>query len=177
MTQERHNPKRRQTLAESRLLMAYLAERYEGRQWFVHPRMGADPDMTGIDPADEGRRRFQRNFNRWADAVVVDERELIVIEARMWDPSRAVGKLLEYMLLVPATPDLQPFLPRRLVGEVLTLQHDALGQLVIERAGLRYVHFDRPWAEDYYAIYPRNRRVAPHVGLVERLAQLTDDSP
>ncbi len=177
MVQERHNPKRRNMLAETRLLSEYLAATYKGAQWFINLRMGPIPQMPGLDLTDEGQANYIRRFNRWADAVVVTPAQVIVIEAKMWDPSTALGKLGEYILLARATPELLPFMDRPLVGEIVTAQHDPLGALVIRRAGYRYVHYEPAWIDDYYAAYPVRKRQAPHTPLVEELAALADVAP
>lgn len=78
----------------------------------------------------------------------------------MWDASKKLGQVLEYMRLAASTPDLAPYLARPIVGEIVTAQHDPLAQQVIQAAGIRYVHFEPPWIDEFYALYPKRRRRA-----------------
>ncbi len=167
---ERHKPKRRNMFAETRLLGEYLAQAYPGATWHLKMRVGPARKMAGEAPIDQEEINLARNFNRWADAVVVTAAEIVVIEAKMWDPGNALGKVLEYMLLARQTPELQQYAGRRLVGEVLTAQHDALAERVIRQAGIRYVHYEPPWIGEFYALYPDRKRKAAFTGLDEEPA-------
>ena len=155
---ERHKPKRRNMFAETRMLGEYLPMAYPGATWFLKLRVGRPRREKGAEPIDEGEINLARNFNRWADAVVVTPGEIVVIEAKMWDPSNAIGKLKEYMILARSTPELEIYASRPLVGEVVTAQHDPLAERIIRESGLRYVHYEPPWMDEFYAIYPDRRR-------------------
>ena len=176
MVQERHNPKRRQLFAESRLVSEYLAERYPGAQWFLNLRIGATEQMAGVDLTDPGVVGLVRNRNRYADAVVVTPTELIVIEGTMWRADAKVGQLQGYLLIVRFTPALQPYLDRPIRGELITGQHDPLAEKIAERAGIRYVHYEPAWIDDFYAIYPDRKRKAPHIGANLAPSTSPDDS-
>jgi hypothetical protein len=176
MVQERHNPKRRQLFAESRLLSEYLADRYKGAQWFVNLRIGATGLMPGVDPTDEGAIAMLRIRNRYADAIVVTPAELIVIEATMWKADAKVGQLQGYLLIVRQTPALAPFLGRPVVGELVTGQHDALAEALCRRNGLRYVHYEPAWIDDFYAAYPGRVRRASYIGAIDGEPSFVDDA-
>jgi hypothetical protein len=169
--------KRRNMLAETRLLMEYLAERYAGMQWFTQFRVGSDPELVGVTYEDEAERRLARNVCRRADAAVVTPTELVIIEATMWRATEKVGRLQEYLLLAPATPELQPYLGRPLVGELVTAQHDPVAEVLCRRQGFRYVFREPAWIEDFRAMYPDRRRRAPHAGMVAALAKQTEQQP
>lgn len=164
---ERHSPKRRNLLAETRLLGEYLAARYPGAVWHLKMRVGPIRQTTGADLTDPGEVALARKFNRWADAVVITPVEVVIIEAKMWDPGNALGKVLEYLKLARQTPELVPYLDRPFVGEVVTGQHDPLAERVIREAGVRYVHYEPDWIEDFYALYPQRRRRAAFSGFEE----------
>jgi hypothetical protein len=164
MVQERHNPKRRQLFAESRLVSEYLAETYPGAQWFVNLRIGATGTMDGVDLTDPGQVGLLRNRNRYADAVVVTPAELVVVEGTMWQADAKVGQLQAYMMVVRFTPALLPYLERPVVGELVTGQDDPLAAAICRRAGIRYVHYEPPWIDDFYAAYPHRRRRPTYVG-------------
>jgi len=157
-------------MAETRLLMEYLQDAYPDDQWILQCRLGRDPTIVGVTLVDDAERRLARNLNRRADAVVIREREIVVLEATMYRATDKVGRLQEYLLLAPATPDLLPFQGRPLVGELVTGQHDPVAQELCRRQGLRYVHREPAWMADFWALYPDRRRRTPHAGMVEALA-------
>ena len=163
-------PKRRNMLAETRLLMEYLAEKYTGRQWWIQMRVGSDPETVGVVYESEEERRWARNVNRRVDAVIAPPLDLVIIEATMWRSTDKVGRLQEYMLLLPATPELRPYLsaPRRV--ELVTAQHDPVAEVLCRRAGFEYVLRVPSWIDEFRAAYPDRRRRAPHAGMVEALA-------
>lgn len=162
--------KRRHMLAETRLLMEYLADTYPDDEFILQCRLGRDPEIVGVTFTDDAERRLARNLNRRADAVVIREREIVVVEACMYNSTEKVGRLLEYLLLAPATPDLVPYQGRPLVGELVTGQHDPVAQELCRRMGLRYVHREPAWMAEFWALYPDRRRRTPHSGMVEALA-------
>ena len=149
-------------MAESRLIAEWVALVYPGRNWHRHFRVGGYPDAVGLKDMDEGDLKVLRNRNRWVDMVLEPPPDLVVIEAKMWDASNAIGKLKEYLKEVVFTPEYIQWGRPPITPIVLTGQHDPLAQLVIEEAGLRYVFWEPPWIADFYAFYPERRRhVAP----------------
>jgi hypothetical protein len=158
-------------LGETRLLSEYIAERYPGATVHMQFRVGSDPESVGVLLLDDEERRMVRNANRRPDALVVTETELVLIEATMFRATDKVGRLQEYLLLAPATPEIRQYGGRALVGELVTGQHDAVAQVLCGRLGLRYVHYEPAWIAEWWAIYPERRRRPLHAGMVQALAE------
>ncbi len=156
--------KRRHLFAESRLLADYLAARYPGQLWFTQLRVGPTRQSALALATDQAEINLARRFNRWADAVVVTPSEVVVIEATMHRAGEKLGKVLEYLALAKRTPELMPYLDRPFRAEIVTGQHDALAQRVIEGQGVSYVHFPPSWIEDFYRIYPARRMRSAFTG-------------
>jgi hypothetical protein len=173
----RRGPKRRNMLAETRLLAEYLAERYPGAEVHVHFRVGSDPEIVGVTLESEEERRFARNFNRWADALVVLPAELVLIEATMWRATEKVGRLQEYLILAQATPELAQYRGRPLRAELLTAQHDTVAEELCRRLGFRYTHYEPSWFPEFLAAYPERRRRTPHAGMVAAAAEAESRAP
>jgi len=167
---------RRFHLGESRLLAEYMAEQYAGATISFQPRLGSDPSLVGVQIMDEAEMRLARNLNRRPDAWAITATEIVIIEASMQWPTTKIGRLMEYLLLVPATPDLAPYLGRRLVGEILTAIHDPMAELLCNRHGFRYVWRHPVWMDEYLAAYPDRKRRAPNAGLVQALAEAQESS-
>jgi hypothetical protein len=164
-------------LAETRLLSEYVAERYPGSHVQMHFRVGTDPEIVGVTLESEEERRFARNFNRWADALVVRPTELVLIEATMWRATEKVGRLQEYLILAQATPELVQYRGRPLRGELVTAQHDAVAEVLCQRQGLTYVHYEPSWMGEFLAAYPDRRRRAPHAGMAIAAAEAEARAP
>lgn len=158
--------RRRQMLGETRLLMEYLAEAYPDDRWLTNVKVGTDlKPRVGLALSEEERRMF-KVYQRFPDAVVVRPHELVVIEATIARSPEKVGRLLEYLLIVPHTAELKPFLDRPIVGELVTAQADGVAAMLAQRQGMRYVVFAPPWLEEFYAIHPGRHRRAPAPGTI-----------
>jgi hypothetical protein len=148
-----------------------MAERYAGATIAFQPRVGADPELVGVGAVDEAEMRWMRRLNRRPDAWAITDTEIVIIEASMQWPTTKISRLEEYLLLVPATPDLVEYKGRRLVGEILTAIHDPMAELLCNRHGFRYVFREPSWIAEYLAAYPDRKRSAPAAGLVQALAE------
>lgn len=159
--------RRRQMMGETRLLMEYLLLTYPSWPWFTNMKLGTDiPAKSGV-VLDEAERRLLRVYKRYADAVVITDSEIIVIEATISRSTDKVGPLLQYVSLVPHTPELRPFLGRMVVGVILSAVPDAVAENLARKVGVRYVTFTPPWLEEFFAIYPGRIRRAPAPGTIE----------
>jgi hypothetical protein len=169
MVNEPPRTRRRNMLAETRLLSEWLAENYFGRELHFQYRVGTTPEAVGVQLADESERTMQRNFNRRVDAIVAPPPDLVLIEATMWRATEKIGRLEEYGLLLRATPDWQRWRAYPLRSVLLTAQHDPVAQEICRRRGIEYVWWEPPWIDDFYAAYPNRKRRAPHSGMVESI--------
>jgi len=158
---------RRHLLGETRLLMEYLAQTYPDDRWLTNIKVGtAIQPKVGLELTDEERRMF-KVYQRFPDAVVVRPRELVVIEACVWRSLEKVGQLLQYLLVVPHTTELKPFLDRPVVGELLTAQGDAVAEKICRDHNIRYTVFVPPWLDEFYALHPERKRRAPAPGTMD----------
>jgi len=171
MTTERHNPKRRNLFAETRLLMEYLREEFAGRTWHIQFRVGPDPASADRLAMDEGERRRLRNVNRRVDAVVEPPPDLVVIEATMFRPTEKLGRLQEYLFLLRLTPEFAQWRGAPLVPTILTGQDDPVARRLAEQMGIRYVFREPEWIGEFWALYPDRRRRAFSPALLEALEE------
>jgi hypothetical protein len=158
-------------LGETRLLSEYIAQRYPGATYHLQFPVGSDPDAVQGMILDEGERRLMRNLNRRVDALVITETEAVVIEATMYRPTDKIGRLQEYRLLFPASPEFAELGNRRVVYELVTAQHDAVAEHLAAQLGFRYVYWEPTWMDEFLAAYPARRRRALHSGMVDILAE------
>jgi len=59
-------------------------------------------------------RGYYKVYQRYADAVVIDDNFIHLIEAKVHNPKTGLGYLLEYKNLVCQTPELRPYCNRDL---------------------------------------------------------------
>jgi len=162
-------PKRRNMMGETRFLSDWLARFYPGRSWRFQFRVGHDAAAVGVEIIDEAERRLMRNLNRYVDVLIEPPPDIVIVEATMWQASEALGKLAEYLVLLPATPEYSGWAGHPLVPVILTAQHDTVTELLAQRQGVRYVFWEPEWIGEWYAVYPERRRRAPHAGMVAEL--------
>ena len=134
---------------EARLVNEFLFERFREKLQWKRVRLGPVPDKAMA-------RAFMVTL-RWADAIVKNNGELIVIEAKIFPEFGGLGQLESYAKLVSRTPEFQEFrgLPIRLL--YLTTREDVNVREDAEEKNIEYVVFRPDWVE----AYERERFKAP----------------
>jgi hypothetical protein len=102
---------------ERRLIVDYVRTKYPNNTAYFNLRIGGVPDKFNMDPDDEANQSLARPWNRYVDALVVTNTELILIEAKLPAKLEAVAQLMLYQELIPKTPMLKQYahLPIRLL--------------------------------------------------------------
>jgi hypothetical protein len=173
--EERHRSKRRTLLAETRLVSEWVGLNYPSRPLRFQFRVGGSPRSVAADPDDEAETRLLRNLNRRVDAVIAPPPNIVMVEGKMWDATTAIGRLMEYRLLLPATPEVIEWGPQPVELVLLTAQHDPIAEILCGRHNIRYVFWVPEWIDEFYAAYPERRRKPTHAGLIDELAKRGDD--
>lgn len=154
-------PQQRFAWGETRLLMDYLAATYPGVPWMTNIRVGPlDPHVPRIGLSDAARK-LMGNFRRYADAVVPLHDSLIVIETTITKAVQKIGQLIEYVDLVPQTPELAAYAGWPVIGELVSAIPDPRAQALCGKMGLRFVVFEPEWLDQFLAAYRRGFRRAP----------------
>lgn len=166
---EPHRPRRRNLLAETRLTSEWVAANYPGRLAHFAFRVGHHPGAAGFVIEDEAELRLAQNVNRRVDAVIEPPPSIVMIEAKMWDATTAIGRLMEYRLLLPATAQVKEWGPAPVEMVILTAQDDPVARILCAQHGIRYVFYEPEWIGEFYAAYPARRRRAANPGLADEL--------
>lgn len=154
-------PQQRFAWGETRLLMDYLAATYSGRRWMTNIQVGPlDPHVPRAG-LSEPQKRMMGKYRRYADAIVPLDRELMVVETTMFKAVHKIGPLLEYVDLVPQTPELAEFAGWRVRGELVSPIPDPRAQQLCARLGLAFKIFVPTWLDQFTAQYERHFRRAP----------------
>lgn len=149
------------------MVAEYLIKTYPRDLVFMRLRLGTlQRESPGQDLSPE-EAAMMGVFRRWADAVVVTPRELIVVEASIRSDTGDPSKLVIYGRLVPQTPELRSYLDRPLVLELVVAVEDPVVSQMAHELGIRTKVYRPPWLGEYLAqLHRRERRPTQARGLL-----------
>ena len=117
--------------SESVLLNDYLEKTYRKHLQWKHVRIGL------VGTPDE--LKFYSSLRRWVDAVVLDDREIVLIEAKLVPDPRAVGQLEYYKTIFSSTPEFSEFANYPIRLELLVPTEDQQLRAYCEQRGIKFV--------------------------------------
>jgi hypothetical protein len=155
------SPQKRYAWGETRLLMEYLADRYPGAVWKTNVQIGALAPHIPRPGLSEAAQKLMGKYRRYADAVVITPTELVLVETTIIKAVQKVGQLMDYVLLLPETPELQESLslPRR--AELVSAIPDPRAEALCKQVGVGFVVWEPAWLPDFVALYGQRFRRAP----------------
>lgn len=150
---------RTRVAASTRLLQEWVGLRYSSAQVWYELRLGPTArTLLGVQvsPALEAMLRVA---NWYADAVIVDGNEIVLVEAKVEPTPSAVGQVLWYYQLARATPALAPYTNLAIVPTVLFGEDDEQLNAWVRSMGIRVELYTPPWIAEYLVNRQfRNRR-------------------
>lgn len=149
------------------MVAEYVSSRYPRDLVFMRLRLGtAQREGPGPEISDK-ESAMMGVFRRWADAVVVTPRELVVIEASLRSDTGDPSKLVVYGRLVPHTPELKQYLNRPLVLELVVAVEDPVVSQLAQEMNIRTRVYRPRWLPEYLAqLHRRERRPSQARGLL-----------
>src|SRR5512139_1565238 len=94
---------------ETRLVAEYLKDRYSAFPFVAKQPLGVvSEDLLRTEGFAKGLR-MQRPNRPEADALVIQPKRLILIEAKVWHLVDGLAKLPFYKSLIPTTPELKQY--------------------------------------------------------------------
>ena len=149
---------------EMRMVSDYLAQFYPQATSLTRVRLGSIPPAELHPLLEEHEVRMLGVFRRWADAIVITNDAMILVEAAIRPEPGDISKLQLYKRLLVHTPELQAYLPRRVEMQLVYAIEDPVVVIMAREAGIRPVYFRTKAVENYMKLlYPRERR-APRQG-------------
>lgn len=142
-------PRREYQQRERRYIVEYVNEEYPDR---VTAMLNV---AIGLPPEELFKAHPEiplENFRRWrfyVDAVVVTKGEIIVIEGKIRKISEGLGQLMLYTALLPDTPELQPWINKPLIAELVCPRPDPRVIAFASSVGIRVVIWTKPWVQQY----------------------------
>lgn len=157
---------------EMRMVAEYVSRAYPDALAMMRVRLGTLLPNTPRPNLSEEEQAMLGVLRRWADAIVVTPRELIVVEVSIRSDTGDPSKLLVYGRLVPHTPELREFLDRRLVLELVVAVEDPVVTQVAHELGIRTCVYEPRWLPQYLAqLHRRERRPTQARGLAPGAAK------
>ena len=151
-------------LGEMRMLGEYIAREYPQATVFLRLRLGVIQPVGNHGDLDPAELRFLSALARYADAVVILPQEIVIVEAKMRSEPGAIAQLGLYARLAPMTPDLQPYLNRPIVKELVCSVPDPVVDLLARESEVRVKVYAPSWLPAWSAKRNRNKIRAPSPG-------------
>lgn len=144
---------------EMRMLAEWLAETYPKETYLTRVRLGRIEPLLSATELTENERRALGVHRRWADAVVLLDDRVLLIEAKIRPQPGVISQLELYARLLPHTPELasHAHLPIEMI--LLYAIEDELINLLAREKSIRCVFYHPDWVDEYInELYPRERQ-------------------
>ena len=152
-------PKQRQQ-REVRLVADFVAEFYPDDRAIFNIRVGGiNPVITDQDlsPAELAILGVHR---RYADAIVIRERDLVLIEGYILPSLGKISQILGYRALLPLTPELGTFASMPITAIIVGPIEDQFMARLARESGIQVRVYRPPWIEEFLnGLSTRHRRV------------------
>ena len=150
---------------EARLVAEYLAVRFPNATTRQHVRLGPIKPFMSTEDLTPAERALAGVWRRWADAVVIEDTRVVIVEGSVYPDPGLISQLDLYLRLWPATPEYAQYARTPVVGLLLTALDDpTIRQLAAERGHLCAV-YRPPWADGYLLTQYARRQRSPTAGL------------
>lgn len=123
----------------------YTAAKLRGRKVYTHVRLGMPPGLKIGDPNWEYERRVKLPRLLEADLIYNDDDILVVCEFKVRRFQEAVGKLLQYAILVPQTPEFEGWPLDRIALRIVFGRPDPVAEDLASRLHIEVEQFEPPW--------------------------------
>jgi hypothetical protein len=133
------------------MVAEYVRDTYPDAVVFMRLRLGGLEPDTGDQGYSQEELRALGVFRRWADAVVVTPAEVVLIEVSIRSDTGDPSKLVIYGRLARLTPELQEYLDRPLVLELVVAVEDPVVSQLAREFGIRTRVYPPPWLAEYLA--------------------------
>jgi len=144
---------------EMQMLTEWLTKTQAGKRWLTRVRLGSPkPEVPRPDMSVEERAMIG-SWRRWADAVILEDDRVTIVEAAIRPDPGKIAQLELYRMLFPHTPELTPWrsLPIDLV--LLYAIEDPATTMLAREKGIKAIEYKPTWLPSYLEILmPRERR-------------------
>lgn len=94
---------------ETRLLSEWVAKNYPDDRVMFRVRLGRPPPWATASIARGAPPKIYKIYQRWADAIIIRIKELILIEAKIKPDPGVISQINLYAQLIPKTEELSEY--------------------------------------------------------------------
>lgn len=134
---------------ETRLLSEWVAKKYPEDKVMFRVRLGRPPAWAAASIAAGTPPEIYKIYQRWADAIIIREKELILIEAKIRPIPGVVSEINLYAQLIPKTPDLAEFMDRPIRKVILLAVRDPEITELASVDNIEVEIFTPDWVNEY----------------------------
>lgn len=133
--------KRNYVPRETNLLYEWVKKEYPDKLQWRRVRLGAIPGT----PADD----IYKGLRRFADLIVWDGKNIIIIEGKMRPQPVGLAELELYGRLFPSTPEFSDFKDKPIRLIFLTTAYDEMIEELAKEKGIELVVYRPDWIEEW----------------------------
>lgn len=146
------------------LLREWAAIKYPGATFREQIRLGpTEESVVGVQ-INAAFAAMLRNWNWYADGLIVTDSEVLLIEAKVQPNPSAIGQVLFYRQLMISTPELAPLLAMPFQAVALFAESDNEVTRFARGLGVRVETYTPTWIVDYLTQVQFRRRSTPSPG-------------
>jgi len=134
---------------EMRYVAEWVTAKFPGARVIYRCRLGSLRPEAQLKGLTEAERKLYTVYKYWADAIVITEREIILVEGKLRPKPGVISQIELYLRLIPQTEELKPYahLPRRVILLMATPEWYVI-ELAKEK-GIEVIIWSPAWAEQY----------------------------
>ncbi len=153
-------PVKQRQQRETRLVADFVSAFYPDDRAVFNLRVGGiNPVITDQD-LTEGELTLIGAHRRYADAVIIQERELVLIEGMILPTLGKVSQILGYRALLPFTPELGDHASKPVTAIIVGPIEDQFLARLARQQGVLVRVYRPPWIEEFLnGLSTRHRRV------------------
>ena len=161
---------RKSRQVETRMVAEYLVQAYPKFSTITAVPLGKIDNALMAQAGYQKAIGLSRPYRPEADAIVILPNYLLLVEAKVWNVVNGLAKLPLYKSLIPFTPELQQYMPRDILMELVVGSTNSNLEIMARDMGVAIKVYSPPclqdvvqsmnlyWTADYQA--ERQRKLA-----------------
>ena len=144
---------------EMQMLSEWLVKTQQGKRWMTRVRLGSPKPSVPRAEMSLEERAMIGSWRRWADAVILTDDRVQIVEAAIRPNPGKISQLELYRLLLPHTPELTAWRGLPIDMILLYAIEDPATILLARQKGILCIEYKPTWLPAYLEILmPRERR-------------------
>lgn len=134
---------------ESRLLSEWIQKTYPENKVMYRVRLGPYPGWAQKMIEEGVPSELYKIYQRWADAIIILQNEVILVEAKIKANPSVIGQIILYATLLPKTPELSSIKDMPIRKLILTALRDPDVEELAKTFGIEIAVYAPTWVIDY----------------------------